>query len=171
MATNFEKLIHDRYSVRKFKSAPIEKDKLDKILEAARIAPTARNSQSQRIKIVDTKSDLALIDECTPYRWGAPLVLIVCYDKSLAWHNKHYPEITASETDAAIAVTQMIYMAWDLGLVSCWVQHFDPIKCAELFKIPKNLVPITLLPIGYASDDCKTSPNHGVRNPLSDFLF
>lgn len=166
----FEKLIHTRYSVRSFKNMPVEKEKLDKILEAGRVAPTACNNQPQRIRII-TGAELAKVDECTPCRFGAPLVLLVCYDKSITWRNKFDAQVNSGETDTAIVVDYMMLQAWDLGIGSCWVQYFDPKKTKEVFKLPDNLVPASFLPIGYAADDCKTSNNFGKRVPLKDLVF
>ena len=168
---DIEKLIHERFSVRAYKPTSVEKEKLDKILEAGRIAPTACNNQPQRIRVITDTKELAMVDECTPYRFGAPLVLLVCYDNSKTWHNKFDSTINSGETDSAIVVTQMILQAWDIGIGSCWVQYFDPKKTKEVFNLPDNLTPVTFLPLGYASDDCKTSRNHGNRVPINDLLF
>ena len=80
---SFSAMAQNRYSVRSFKPQPIEDEKLAAILEVGRIAPTACNYQPQRIKVV-TGDDLTKIDVCSPCRFGAPCVLIVCYDTSSA---------------------------------------------------------------------------------------
>jgi len=160
---SFEKLIRERFSVREFKKNPVEREKLDKILQAGSIAPTARNQQPQRIKIIKTAQELAKIDECSPCRFGAPLVLLICYDKTAC-------EITLSgETDLGIVVTHMVLQAWELGIGSCWVHWFDRQKIRELFDLPDNFVPVTLLPLGYTA--CDTSANFGNRFPVKDLIF
>jgi len=166
---SFEKLIHERYSVRKFKSDSISQEKIDKILQAGRIAPTARNSQSQRFKVLTTAEELAMVDACTPCRFNAPLVLLICYDSNVCPKDTEGNQI--GEMDATIAITQMMLQAWDLGVGSCWVRHMDFPKTREVFNLPDNMVPISFLPLGYATDECKTSANHGRRMPIQEFLF
>ena len=80
----FDQLLKERYSVRKFSNQKVEKEKIDKILEAARIAPTAVNYQPQRILVVEDPDNLAKLKECTKYHFHAPLAMILCYDKTVS---------------------------------------------------------------------------------------
>lgn len=74
----FEELIKDRYSCRKFKNTPVEKEKIEKILEAALVAPTACNLQPQRILVLTDKNIIKALDDekCTRYIFDAPLILL-----------------------------------------------------------------------------------------------
>ena len=171
MMTSFHTLATNRYSVRKFKSTPVEQDKIDKILDVARIAPTAKNAQPQRIKIIKTDEDIAKIDQCTPGRFGAPLVFLVCYDESVSWTRATFDGQNSGETDAAIVVTHMMLQACDLGLGSLYVKHFDPAKTIELFGLKKGIIPSALLVVGYAAEDSKPSKMHFDKKPLSDILL
>lgn len=78
-------LLKKRYSVRKFDDRKVEKEKLDLILEAGRVAPTAVNFQPQRILVIESQEALENFKKCTPYHFNAPLALLICYDKSVSW--------------------------------------------------------------------------------------
>ena len=99
-------LLKKRYSVRKFEDKKVEKEKLDLILEAARVAPTACNFQPQRILVLDNEESLEKLKKCTPYHFHAPLALVVCYDKTTSWKRKDGDDM--GEVDAAIVTTQMM---------------------------------------------------------------
>jgi nitroreductase len=99
----FQELAKNRYSVRSFKDTPIEEEKLNLILEAGRVAPTACNNQPQKIyvaKSAEARQKLASVCRCT---FDAPVILVVCYDRTRNWKNKLMPGLESGETDAAIA--------------------------------------------------------------------
>jgi len=157
--STFQELSVSRYSVRNFKSQSVEPEKLSQILEAGCVAPTACNNRPQRIKVITDEKGLAIADECTPCRFGAPVVLLICYDKSLCWR-RNFDGALSGETDASIVTTHMMLSAHDLGLGSCWVMYFDPKKTSELFSLPENIVPVAMLPIGYPADDAAPNERH-----------
>jgi len=167
--TNFHDLAINRYSVRKFKDTPVELDKIDSILAVARMAPTAKNAQPQRIKIINAKDDLAKTDECTPCRFGAPLLFLVCYDGNISY--VRVDGQNSGETDATIVTTHMMLQAGDLGLGSLYIKHFDPKKTAELFALNKDIMPSAFLAVGYAAKDSKPNERHFDKKPLSDILL
>ena len=169
MKTFFE-LANERYSMRSFSSQAVEADKLAQILDAGRIAPTARNGQPQRIKVITTVEDIAKMDECTRGRFGSTTILLVCYDKSVCWQ-RQYDEALSGQVDASIITTHMMLMAQELGLGTCWVMHFDPAKTVELFELPENIIPVAYLPIGYPSETAAPSDRHGDRFPIEHFLL
>lgn len=157
---NFLQLAEDRYSVRKFLDKPLRTEDLSRILEAARLAPTAKNLQPQKIFIVQSAEGLAKIDKVTKCRYGAPAVAIICYDKDNVYVNPWDDTINSGETDAAIVTTHMMLEAWDIGVASCWVQWFNVGLTSEEFQLPDNIVPASLLPLGYPSPDAKPAPRH-----------
>jgi nitroreductase len=167
---SFSKLSRDRYSVRSFKATPVKDEKLAAILEAGRIAPTACNYQPQRIKVA-TGGDLAKIDGCSPCRFGAPCVLVVCYDNKISAKRSTIDGKELGEIDASIVTTHLMFAAHEQGLGSCWVAHFDPTKLIELFALPENIVPIALLPIGFPTDDAKPAAMHTKKNKLEEILL
>ena len=167
---DFLELAKKRYSVRKFKDQKIEKETLDKILEAGRVAPTGCNYQPQRIMVIDDPAALEKVKECTPYTFGAPVILMICYDISTCWKSATNGTIGGID-DACIAATQMMLEAEDLGLGSTWVGGFNAAKLRELFDIPDYLVPHALLPIGHPADDAQPSHLHEKRYPVEHFVF
>jgi len=169
--TTFLELAAARYSVRSFSPKPVEPEKLTQILEAARLAPTACNNQPQRIKVITGDDGLAKADECTPCRFNAPVVLLVCYDKNVCWTHPTNSDFASGEVDASIATTHLMMAAEDLGLGSCWVMKFDRAKASEAFALPENIVPVAMLPIGYRADDATPSGFHSRRVALEKILL
>jgi len=167
---NFQTLAESRYSVRSFSNEFVSQEKLNKILEAGRIAPTAMNKQPQRIKVLSAPEQLEKVDECTPCRYGAPVVLLICYDKNEC--AKHYMDGHLSgEVDATIVTTHMMLQAQELGIGSCWVLRFDKEKAVKLFKLPENIIPMTMLPIGYPAEDAAPADMHTLSLPLEKILL
>ena len=167
---NFYELAKDRYSVRTFKPDPIEKEKLDKILQAGRIAPTACNYQPQRIfvaKSEDARQKLAQVCQCT---FGAPVILVVCYDRDRNWKSNLMPGYESGETDAAIVTTHMMLQAWELGIGSCWVGLFNADEVSNILGLPENLTVSALLPIGYAKDHAKPAHLHDKVRDFADTI-
>ena len=136
----FEELIKDRYSCRKFKDTPVEKEKIEKILEAALVAPTACNLQPQRILVLTDKNIIKALDDekCTRFTFDAPLIFVMCVDRSKAWTRK-YDGISSAEVDSSIAMTQMMLQAQELGLGTTWVMALNPEIAKKVLNIPENL--------------------------------
>lgn len=167
---DFLSLAKQRYSCRAFLDKKVEKEKIDKILEAGRIAPTAVNFQPQRILVLDAKEELAKLSKCTKFGWNAPVILIVCYDKNISWKRK-YDGKDEGIIDASIVTTHMMLEAQDLGLGTTWIGSFDPEKIREEYSIPDNLEIVALLPIGYPAEDAMPSPMHEKRNNLEEMVY
>ena len=167
---NFTELATSRYSVRSYKPQPIEPKKLTQVLAAGRVAPTACNNQPQRIKAITVPEDLAKVDECTPCRFGASTVLLICYDKTVSW-KRSFDGADSGDIDAAIVVTHLMLAAHEAGLGTCWVMYFDPAKAVELFNLPENIVPVAFLPIGYPAEDAVPADGHGRKMALDEMLL
>lgn len=166
----FLELAKLRYSVRSFKDTPIEEEKLNLILEAGRIAPTACNNQPQRIYVAkseESRKKLASVCRCT---FDAPVILVVCYDRSRDWKNKLLPGYESGETDAAIVCTHMMLQAADLGIGSCWVGYFNAQTVAEVLELPENVAVSALLPIGYAAENAQPAPLHTQYRDFADTI-
>ena len=129
---DFEKLSAERYSLRKFDTRPVEQEKLDLILEAGRNAPTAHNNQPQRIFVFRSPEALEKADACMDCHFHAPVVIGVGYDPKESWHREHDGK-DHGEIDAAIAVTQMMLQAADLGLGTTYVGMFRPVDLVKTF--------------------------------------
>lgn len=166
----FLELAKARYSVRKFKTAPIEEEKLSAILEAARVAPTARNYQPQKIYVVkseEIRQKLAGICRCT---FDAPVIMVVAYDKERDWKNRLMPGYGAGETDAAIVCTHMMLEAWEQGIGSCWVGMFNAEEVGRVLELPENIIVSNLMPMGYAADDCVPADLHHLSREMDDMV-
>ncbi len=164
---NFRDVIRDRYSCKKFSDRQVEEEKLTAILEAGRLAPTAKNLQEQRIYVLRSADALARIDAATPCRYGAPTVLVVAFDSLDVFV---YPgeERDSGVEDASIVATHMILAAADEGVDSCWVNFFDPDRLAEALGLPEEEKILMVMDLGYAAEGAGPLPNHGSRKPLSE---
>ena len=157
---NFSELAVARYSVRAYETRAVEEEKLAAIIEAGRVAPTAKNNQPQKVYIVKSEGALAALSENCRYTFGAPVVLVIGYDTEREWKNPLCEGVTSGETDAAIITTHMMLAAADLGLGSCWVGYFNPEDVRGALGIPETVRITAMLPIGYAADSAKPSERH-----------
>lgn len=167
---DFYELAKSRFSVRKFKPDPIEPEKLKKILQAGRFAPSAHNNQPQRVYVAQSMQARKLLAEISPCTFGAPAILVVCFDTDRERKSQWTPGYAFGETDAAIVTTLMMLQAWELGIGSCWVGMFNKDNAAKMLGLPKNETVLALLPIGYPADDCKPAPLHTQRRPEEEVI-
>ena len=163
-------LLKERYSCRSFSDKPVEKEKLDMILEAGRVAPTARNAQPQRILVLTDKEELSKLGECTRFGWNAPVILIICYDKSVIY-KRACDGFDFGFMDTSIVTTQMMLEIQDLGLGTTWIGAFDPAKVREVYNVPDNYEVSAILPVGYPSEDAHPSDLHNDRKPINETVF
>lgn len=168
---DFLELVKERYSCRDFFAKKVEKEKIEKILEAARLAPTARNLQPQRILVLTQKEQLEKLNGCTQYGWNAPVIMILFYDQSVSYKRDKYDNKEFGDIDISIVTTHMMLEAQSLGLGTTWIGSFDPLKLVEIYEVPENLIPVAILPIGYPSEEAKPSKLHFQRNEISDFVY
>ena len=163
----FSEVIQNRYSCKKFSGEQVGKEKLEAILEAGRVAPTAKNFQEQHIYVVQSESGLAAIDKVTPCRYGATTVLVVSYDKNNVFT---YPgeKRTSGVEDATIVATHMMLAACNEGVDSCWINFFDPDELAKELNLPENEEIVMLLDLGTAAEDTKPLANHDSRKELEE---
>lgn len=168
---DFMDLVKDRYSVRTFDHGSVEPEKVDRIVEAGRLAPTAANRQPQRILVLDSEDGLEALRTCTPYHFNAPLVLVVCYDDTVSWKRSSYDGEDMGVVDASIVTTHMMLEVTNLGLGSTWVGHFDPEKVKAAFSLPEHIIPVALLPIGYPDEKSHPHPNHNKRFERETTVF
>lgn len=165
----YSQLIRERYSVRKLSDRPIEDGKVDAILEAARVSPTAVNKQPYRILVLRKREDMEKLAACTPYTFEAPMALVVFGKADEAWV-RPYDGYNSHVVDASIIGAQIMLAVHDLGLGTTWVGHFDPAKLREIFQVPAELEPVVVFPIGYPAPDAKPAAMHGKRRPLGEVV-
>lgn len=152
---DFFETINKRFSVRGYKDKKVKKEDLNKILEAASLAPTAVNFQPFKIFVIDTVKNEDILKEIYPpeWFWTAPLVLCVAVDKNQAFtrksDNKNFGDI-----DATIVMDNIILAATALGLGTCYVGAFNPYKAKELIdRYADNYEPVLFTPLGYIDAD------------------
>lgn len=166
----FIELAKERYSLRSFDPRKIEKEKLDLILKAGQLAPTAVNYQPQRILVIESEEALTKLKACTVYHFNAPMALLICANKDETW-KRTYDGKVHTDIDGSIVATHMMLQATELGLGTTWVGHFDPAAIRNAFNIPSNLEPVCIFPIGYPSSYAKKHPNHEKRKDISQTVF
>lgn len=164
---DFNEVIKDRYSCKKYSDKPLGKEKLERILEAGRVAPTAKNLQEQHIYVAQSEEALKKIDKATPCRYNAPVVLVVAFDKNNVFT---YPggKRDSGVEDAAIVATHLTLAAYSEGVDSCWLNFFNPDDLAKDLGLPENEEILMLLDLGYRAEDGQPLPNHFSRKPLSE---
>ncbi|MCF7793404.1 MAG: nitroreductase family protein [Candidatus Cloacimonetes bacterium] len=141
--------IKDRFSARKFKDKPVEQEKLDEILEAARLAPSASNKQTWKFVVIrDIEKRKQLTEICRGQKFvsEAPITIAIC--------NTNFDYVmtcgmNAPIIDGAIAAEHIVLQAAELGLGTCWIGAFYHDKMAELINLPKDYKIVGLLPLGY----------------------
>lgn len=161
----FTRVVNERYACKKFDSRAVPKEALLEILEAGRMAPTAKNLQEQRIYVLESAEALQKFDQASPCRYGAPVVLIVGFNKDEVFH---YPggRFDSGREDASIVATHLMLAAKNAGVESCWVNRFDPEEMAAVLGLPENEEVLMALDLGYPAEDAGPLPNHSSRKAL-----
>lgn len=162
----FADVIRRRYSVRAYAPTPVEEDKLQQVLEAARLAPTAANRQSFQLVVVRTAGREAELRRIYPRDFfvQGPLVICACGLPGGNWVRKDGHNYV--DVDVAIAMDHLILAATDLGLGTCWIAAFDPAAAREVLGLPPGVEPIAFTPLGYPAD----TPREKQRKPLSELV-
>lgn len=168
---SFLELAKRRFSCRSFSDRPVENEVLSEILEAGRVAPTATNSQPVRVIVLKSPESIAKIRSLTRMAYNAPVVLMVCCDKSKSYKaTAHGDDHDCGDEDASIVTTHMMLAAADLGVESLWARGFKASDIAQAFGLPANEELVCLLDIGYAdAAHGKPSPKHSMRKPMAEF--
>lgn len=158
-----------RYSVREYQSKKVEKEKLLKILEAGRVAPTGCNKQPYRLIVVQEEEGLGKIKKAANI-FGAPLAIIVCGDHNTVW-KRPYDGKKILDIDTSIVTDHMMLQATELDLGSVWICYFKPDIIKTEFNLPDNIEPINILAIGYAKGEPASPDRHEkVRRSLSELV-
>lgn len=159
----FSELIGERVSVRGYRPEPVPRDCLDRILEAARLAPTAANQQPFRVLVVPTRGREAELRQVYDKEWfvSAPLVLVVCGVSSEAWVRKDGKSYL--DVDAAIVMDHIILAATDEGLGTCWIAAFDAAAARRIFQLPDDAEPVLLTPLGYSTGESRAKERKSIQ--------
>ena len=151
---NFLELARRRCSVRQYSDRAVEPEKMDYVLEAARLAPSAVNKQPWHILLIKSEEKRQQLQSCYDREWfkQAPLYLIICGNHAESWKRAEDGKDHV-DVDVAILTEHLCLAAAEQGLGTCWVCNFNVARCKQLFDLPENLEPIVLLPLGYPADE------------------
>lgn len=152
VSMDYFELVNKRYSVRAYKSDSIEEEKVVKVLNAARLAPTASNRQPFQVILAHTQGREQEFLSIYQRNWfvQAPLIICLCGLPSVAWirrDGKSYLDV-----DIAIVMDHMVLAATDLGLGTCIIAAFDVINARKVLSIPDDIEPLLFTPLGYPAD-------------------
>jgi nitroreductase len=164
---DFLELAKKRYSVRKYSNKEVEKEKLLRIFEAVRLAPTACNLQPFRFVVITEPEMKNRIAAAYSGKWilPAPVIIAVCGDHSQSWKRRDGKDYC--DVDAAIAVDHLTLAAAELGLGTCWIGAFDSRLCHDELKLPAHMEVIALIPLGYPEKEEIPEKN---RKDLEDII-
>lgn len=166
---DFLQLATERYSVRKFSDREIEKEVLEKILQAGYVAPTACNKQPVRIMVIKSEEGLKKLYRTTECHFHTKTALLICYSKKECW-KRSYDGKDSGDVDASIVTTHMMMEAASLGVGTTWVMYFIPDAVRTEFELPEDLVPAAFLMMGYPAEDAQPSPTHKAYRPMEEMI-
>lgn len=168
---NILALIKKRCSIRQYAATFIEEEKLEYVLEAGRMAPSAVNFQPWYFIVVRQKEGCDLLRACYHREWfaSAPAYIIICKDEQQSWKRSSDGK-DHGDIDAAIAIEHMALAATELELATCWVCNFDVPLCKRNFGIPEHVQPIALLPIGYPAEPSLFEQTPKKRKTISEIV-
>lgn len=163
---DFYQVLKARRSVRKYKSTPVESDKLERILEAVRIAPSAANRQPWHFIVITDEAVRRSLTKAYPRDWfaAAPVVICACAEPDEAWvrmDKKNYADV-----DVTIAFEHLVLAAAAEGLGTCWIAAFDPAELRKALSLPAGIEPLAITPVGYPDEQ----PRPFVRKSLPEIV-
>lgn len=166
---HFNQLLRERYSVREYKQQKVSKALLMEILEAGHMAPSAVNKQPWKFIIVSEDDNLSRLKEAYGREWFQNIsqAIVICGEHSESW-KRSFDGKDHCDIDVAIAVDHMTIRATELGLGTCWVCNFDPVKVKEVLNLPEGVEPVVVLPFGYPLEN---KPPQKKRKPLESIVF
>lgn len=152
--------IKDRRSIRTYKGESIPQDKLEKLLEAARLAPSAANRQNWKFIVVDDeqiKKQLVAASNNQAFVGTASHIIAGIGDPAQKWH----------QVDLAIALEHIVLEAVELGLGTCWIGAFDEAAVKNLLKIPQDRKVVALLTVGVPAESPGARPRKALEEIVS----
>lgn len=163
---NFQNLFQHRYSVRDYKSQPVDQELLNQVLLAAQFAPTAANRQPFRLIVIHTEGKKDQLQSIYDRDWfiNAPILICACGIPGQGWiraDGKSYIDV-----DIAIVMDHLSLAAADLGLGTCWVASFDVDAARKILLIPSNAEPIVFMSLGFPA----VGPGEKERKQLGELI-
>jgi nitroreductase len=163
---DFAELVEARYSVRAYRADTVPEELLSRVLEAARLAPTAANRQAFQLVVIHVKGRETELQQIYEREWftQAPLVICACGLPQENWvrrDGKNYNDV-----DVAIVMDHLTLAAADLGLGTCWIGAFDPDAARSVLGLPDEVEPVAFTPLGYPAD----APRPKKRKALGELV-
>lgn len=166
---DFMALAGDRYACRVYDSArPVDRDTIKQVLEAARIAPSAKNKQPWSFVVLESEEDRRLVTDCYGREWiaGAPVCIVCCAHHDTAWRRADGKD--HADIDIAITSEHICLAAAALGLGSCWVCNFNAMQLADALGLDEGVEPAVIIPLGYPAEGMRIPPKN--RRPLDEMV-
>jgi nitroreductase len=161
-------IIRRRRSVRKYKSDPIPEDVFLRVMEAARLAPSGKNSQPWKFIVVrdeEMRRKLSVASRNQAFMATAPIIIVAC-----GYPERSYPKqgnyMKSWSIDVACAVDHLMLQATEEGLGTCWIGAFEEKEVKALLGVPEDVRVLALTPLGYPDED----PTSRGRRPLEEIL-
>ncbi|MHB1376030.1 MAG: nitroreductase family protein [Candidatus Humimicrobiaceae bacterium] len=166
---NFLSLVEKRKSIRSYKSIDVEKEKLDYILEAFRLAPSAKNLQPWKLVVVTDKAVMQeLIPACRSQAFiaEAPVIIVVCVKEEEAYATMG-GYLNSSPVDVGISFEHLMLAATEQGLGSCWIGAFNEKAVGKVLGVPENVRVVALTPIGYPDGHGRERKRKSIKEIVS----
>lgn len=164
---DFLSLARERWSCRSFSDAPLTPAEIQPLLEVAAAAPTGCNYQPFRLWAITSNEAVGRVRQMTRCHFGAPAFIVVGADESRAW-KRPYDGLNVGIVDASIVATHIMLEAWEQGLGTCWVAHFNAPAFKAAFPEMDPYELIALFPLGYPAADAKPLPMHSARKDAEE---
>src|SRR5690554_1017339 len=163
----FLQLAQKRFSTRKFSSKPLEQEKIIKILEVARWAPSACNNQPWIFIVLRDDSSKPKLKSVYNREWflNAPVIIAACYDRKKSWKRKDGKEF--GDIDVALAMDHLTLAAAEEGLGTCWIGSFEFDEAKRVLALPEHIDPVAFTPLGYPQD----SVTGKMRKDMQEIVF
>lgn len=168
--SSFIDIAKARYSCRSYSDKEVSQSTILKVLDAARIAPSAVNAQPWRF-VVLTKSPLRdAVVGCYSGEWlkTAPVIIVACGNFNESWRRADGKD--HCDIDLGIAIDHITLAATENDLGTCWICKFDAMRCSEILKLPKGFAPIAMIPLGYPAEKNNYSERHLVRKSIDEIV-
>ncbi len=166
----FMDLAKARFSVRKYSDRMVEPEKLEQILEAGRMAPTAKNQQPYKIYVLQSGEALEKLNSLTHCVYGAKTVLLFTYNQDQDWKNPLEAGVHSGVEDVSIVATYIMLRAIELGVYTTWCNYFSNSELEKAFQLLENEKSVLIMPVGYKADDAKPAPAHMESKKLSELV-
>jgi nitroreductase len=160
-------VLQKRRSIRKYLNKPVEDEKLNIILEAGRLGPSAANLQPCSFIVVKDPKIRQSLRAAYNQDWfvNAPVILVVCANSKAAWQGKNKADYW--KVDAAICMQNMVLASTELGLGTCWIAAFEEDPALKALNIPKGVRVVAITPIGYTAEEKEPVTD---RKPLQEIV-